>query len=97
MSRPRNRWYGEIKRRILSGDWEHPESFQDYLLMKAIYEAKQETIKLPNGSERMKVITLVLMEGKTYIQAERETFNSERNVQRWVTSFVNLVGKRAGY
>lgn len=97
MSRPRHKWYGEIKRRILEGKWQEPESFQDYLLMKAIYEADKETIKLPNGDERMKVIKIVMIDHKSYTQAEFETYNSTRNIQRWITSYINLVGKKAGY
>lgn len=97
MSKPRYAWYGEVRRRITEGHWKEPKTFQDYILNKAIYEAKIDTERLPNGTERLKAIDAILIKDKTYTQTEMEMFFSWRTLQNWTTSFVNLVGKKAGF
>lgn len=98
MSKPRYPWYGEVKRRIMEGNWQEPKSFQDYILMKAMFEAKKDTEKLPNADIRLEAIEAILeRKTSTYNSFGMNKHYDWRTVQNWITSFVNLVGKKAGY
>ena len=97
MSRPKEYYYGFVKamlkkRRILPRT--RP---QTNILESAYQEALKETNSLPNGSARLQAIHLVIDCGYNYKFAAYEQHYSERKIQEWVTSFVNLVGKKAGY
>lgn len=94
----KNPWYSEIKRRIGEGRWKKPVTFQDYVLMKAVLEARLETEHLPNGELRLQAIEEILIKkSKNYQAFARDNYYDSRTVQRWINSYVNLVGKKAGY
>ncbi len=82
----------------MEGKWQAPQTFQEYILMKAIYETEAFTLKLPNGEARMKAVEEILYKKrKNYDGMALELHYDWRTVQNWITSFVNSVGKKAGY
>lgn len=98
MSKPKHKWYGSVKKQIMDRAWENPNSFQDFLMQKAMYEATQKTLKLPNGEDRMDAVEKILIQQeKNYDGVAMEMYTSRPTIERWITSFVNMVGKEAGY
>ena len=99
MSRPRYYWYGNVKKMIMKHDiLENDRSLQASILRFAIEEAMDETAKLPHGEERIQAIDDILFKNeKSYESVAREFHYEQRTIQGWITSFVNLVGKKAGY
>ena len=99
MSRPRYYWYSNVKNMIMKNDiLENDRSLQASILRYAIEEALDDTEKLPHGEERIKAINDVLFKKtKTYESVAREFHYEQRTIQGWITSFVKLVGKKAGY
>ena len=98
MSKPREYYYGDIKKWIMRKD-KLPESrLQVNVLLSAFDEAMAQTAKLDNGELRLKAIEDILInKTKTYIGVAQEIHYDWRTVQNWVTSFVNLVGQLAGF
>lgn len=99
MSRPRYYWYGSIRKMIMSLDLVKKErTLQATIFTRALEDAIEETKKLPNGDLRLKAVEEILIKKtKTYEGVALEVNYESRTVQNWVTSFVNLVGKKAGY
>lgn len=99
MSQPRYYWYGSVKKMIAESSKSNTiDTFQDFLMKKAIFEAKVETAKLPNGELRLKAIEEILIKCRqNYDSFAYENHYERRVIQRWCTSFVNMVGKKAGY
>ena len=99
MGKPKYYWYGSVKKMIMhSSNVKKDESLQAYIFKKAIEEATRETLKLPNGKKRMQAVNEILIkQTKTYDGVASELNYEQRTIQSWITSFVNLVGKKAGY
>ncbi len=73
-------------------------SLQSAIYKNAIERSLEETKKLPAADERIKAIEMVLIrKEKTSEGAAIELNYSWRTVQNWITSFVNLVGRNAGF
>lgn len=78
--------------------FENDTSMQSGIFLNAIKKSLEETKKLPNGEERLKAIDVVLIKKtKTAEGAALDMHYSWRTVQNWITSFVNLVGRNAGF
>lgn len=97
MSKPKYYWYGFIKNRIMYPE-EREHSLQATILGHAIEEATIETLKMDNGELRMQAVEDILVKKKTNYYGESLILHyNERTIKNWVNSFVNLVGKKAGY
>lgn len=99
MSRPRYWWYGVVRKSITHArELETDTNVQAIIISNAIKDAKEETKKLPNGDLRIRAVEEILInKTKTYEGVALEVHYDWRTVQNWVNSFVNLVGKKAGY
>lgn len=98
MSRPKHYYYGNVKKLIMMSN-ELPENrIQTAFIKMAIKDATEETLKLPNGEDRMKAVNDVLIKKIRTIEGEAlELHYSWRTVQNWINSFINMVGRNAGY
>lgn len=98
MSRPKEYYYGDIKKWIMMIDRLPTDREQTEKLKKAIAEAYDETSRMQDGLVRLIAIDKVLFEKKeTYTGVADDLHYDWRTIQNWVTAFVNLVGKKAGY
>lgn len=99
MGRPRYYWYGIVRQMIMaSKKLESEKSVQSAIFSNAMRDAKNETLKLPNGELRVKAVDDVLInKTKTIEGVSQEVHYEHRTVQGWINSYVNLVGKKAGY
>lgn len=99
MSKPRHYWYGNIRRMIMNVPEVLSErTLQATIFQRAYEDAIEETKKLPNGELRIKAVNDVLIKRtKTMEGVALEIHYDYRTVQNWINSFVNLVGKKAGY
>lgn len=99
MGRPRYYWYGIVRQMIMATDKVKDErSMQSAIFTNAMNDAMEETLKLPNGKLRVKAVGEVLIKKtKTIEGVAQEVHYEHRTVQGWINSFVNLVGKKAGY
>lgn len=99
MSRPKYYWNGIVKKMIM----QYPELQNDTSTQAAIYKnaidtALEETKQLPDGELRIKAIQKVYLDKTMTIEGVAIELNySFRTMQRWLNSFVNLVGKKAGF
>lgn len=98
MSRPRYYWYNIVKGLIKKSKSIKEISLQSTILNTAMIQAEKETLKLPNGELRMKAVRSLLIDQNSTIERVCDEVNyQERTVQGWISSYVNLVGKKAGY
>lgn len=98
MSRPNEYYYNDIKKWIMGMSDLPVDRVQVAVLKTAFNEARKETEKLPNGELRIRAIDEVLVnKTRTYEGVAQEIHYDWRTVQNWVTSFVNLVGRKAGF
>lgn len=98
MSRPKHEWYGFIRMKISRYKSETEKTMQNAIFSNAIADAMEETAKLPNGDLRLKAVSEILIrKTKTYEGMAQELHYDYRTIQNWINSFVNLVGKKAGY
>ncbi len=99
MGKPKHYWYGIVKRLIMeSPSHDKEESLQQYIISMAMEKANKETLKLPNGEERLRAVELVLIKkNKNVYGAALELYCSSRKVERWISSYINLVGRKAGF
>lgn len=96
--KPKYWWYGIVKKQIMMYKKSPADTLQAGILEKAMRDANRETKKLPNGDLRLKAVNDVLIEQKrTYDGVSMELNYSERVIRNWVNSYINLVGKKAGY
>lgn len=99
MSKPRHYWYGSVRKMIMcSKEVQNERTLQATIFSHALEDAFEETRKLPNGDLRIKAVEEILIKKtKTYEGVAFELYYDKRTIQSWVNSFVNLVGKKAGY
>lgn len=99
MSRPKYYWYGIVKKMIMNQDAINKNrTLQARLLEQAIEDANDITSRLPNGEARLKAVDAVLIRHtKTYEGVAQDLHYDWRTIQNWVTDYVKLVGKKAGY
>lgn len=97
MSNPKYYWYGIVKKMV----YRYPrlsDSDQDQAY-KAAIEAALEQIKAEeNGAEKIQAIQLVCFEKRYTLDGAAYKMHYGRNtIQRWITKFINTVGKKAGF
>lgn len=98
MSKPRYYWYNIVKGLIKKSKHIEDISLQSTILNTAMIQAEKETLKLPNGELRMKAVKEILIDQTSTIERVCDEVNyQERTVQGWISSYVNMVGKKAGY
>ena len=99
MSRPKFYWFGIVKKEITTpAIQKNPHSKQAKLYSKAIQEAHDQTLQMDRGADRIKAVELVLIkQTHTYAGVSMELHYSERLIQRWISDFIYLVGKKVGY
>lgn len=98
MSRPKYYWYGIVKKMIMELPDMNDGSLQTAIMKNAYVSALEETLHMPNGELRMKAIREILIEKtKTYQGVGMEIGYEWHTVQNWIRSFVNMVGKKAGF
>lgn len=79
-------------------DLNDDESMQAGIFYKAITTALKETRELPNGDLRIKAIDDVYFKKiKTCEGVAVEMNYSTSTVHKWLNTFINTVGKKAGY
>lgn len=97
MSKPKHKWYGVVKKLIMC-DYYKGSSPQAEGLRNAMEAARQESEALPNSTLRLKAIDEILInKTKTYEGVGQEIHYDARTVQSWINSYINLVGKKAGF
>lgn len=98
MSKPRYYWYNTVKGLIKKSKYVTDISLQSTILNTAMLQAEIETRKLPNGDLRMYAVRELLIDQNSTIERVCDEVNyQERTVQSWISSYVNMVGKKAGY
>ncbi len=97
MSRPRYEYYGEVKKRIRGYKKDRPiNTIMQGIYDTAIARALDDTLRLPDGEERAKVVEYVLIKGGSYVEASFRFHYSDSTIARWVSQFVNLVALYSG-
>ena len=99
MSNPQFYWY-PISRKMIENIKviENEKSVQAIVFTNAIYEALEETAKLPQGDLRIRAINAILInKTKTCEGVAQELFYEQRTINNWIRSFIKLVGRKAGY
>lgn len=98
MSRPKHYWYSTAKMMIKRYPSLEHGTLQERVWYTSINEALEDTLALPNGDMRCKAIYEVLIHQRHTPKGTADLLNySERQINRWINSFVNSVGKKAGY
>lgn len=89
MSRPKEYYYGDIKKWIMAMDKLPPQRIQVKVFKSAYAEAIKETANLPNGELRLKAIDEILIKKtRTYTGVAQEIHYDWRTVQNWITSLL---------
>ena len=97
MSRPRHYWYVIVKKMIEEYPYRE-RKLQAKLYEEAIEEALEETKKLPNGELRLKVINGVLFNKSLTCGGAAQSVGYEiHTIQKWISSFIHIVGRKVGY
>jgi hypothetical protein len=98
-SRYKNYWYGIVKKMVQRyPDLKNEMTMQSAIMSNAIENAIADTKLLPDGERRVKAVEIVYVKGSENIDgAAIKLYASRRTVERWLSSFINLVGKYGGY
>lgn len=99
MGKTKYYWYGNVKKMVFRYPAiKNENSLQAGIFTVAIEKTLKETEKMQNGSERIKAIKLIYFDKtKTIDGVALELNYSRRTVQSWMMSFINSVGRNAGY
>lgn len=95
MSRPHFYWYGIVKKMVSK----YPElrnSAQESLYRTAIEESLEQTKQSLYGAEKADVIERYI-KGESLDEVAARTYHSRRTVQRWVSEFITIVGRKVGF
>lgn len=96
--RPKHYWYGIVKKQISMNKKADKTKLQTLIIETAIQEANKETLKLPNGELRLRAVNDILIAQRhNYEGVAYELNYSEKTIKNWINSYVNLVGRKAGY
>jgi len=96
--KPKYYWYGIVKKQIMQSPYVIEHSLQSTIIANAMKDANKETMNLPNGKLRLKAVKDILIDKRsTYEGVGMELGYEWHTVQSWINSYVNLVGKKAGY
>ena len=99
MGKPKYYWYWNVKKMIQRyPQLKEENSIQSGIFVKAIEKTIEETKNLPNGEERLSAIDSIFFKRcKTIEGVAMEMNYSWRTIQNWATTFINAVGKSAGF
>ncbi len=99
MSRPKNYWYGTVKKMVMRyPKLKSEKSIQAGIYCNAIERTLLEEKNTEDSDMRVRAIQKVYFEKVLTIEGAAIEFGySERQVRRWLESFVNRVGKNAGF
>lgn len=99
MSKPRNWWYGEVKKWVMRyPKLKDEKSDMAKKFVKAIESTLEETKKLEASEYRLKAIDMVFFRNTHTIDGVAEKIHySPSQIQRWLNKFINEVGRKAGY
>lgn len=97
MSKP-NKYYYSVAKKLIMLSRDLPEDKLIPAMVKlAMKDTNQETLKLPDGELRMRAVDDVLIKQLYTIDGEAYRIGySERTVQGWISSYVNLFGHNLG-
>lgn len=97
MSNPKYYWYEIVKKMV----YRYPrlnDSEQAQRYKQAIEEALEQIKAEENGDEKIRAIELVCFEKRYTLDGAAYKMHYHRNtIQRWITKFINTVGKNAGF
>lgn len=98
MSRPRHYWYGIVRQYVMRYyKLENYSNIFEHLYYCAINRALEKTKELPCAEQRLFAIEQILFKNQlTIVGVASRVHYSEYTVQRWITQFINLVGKEVG-
>lgn len=99
MGKPKYYWYGIVKTMIMNAPKHSPnESEQLAKINEAMVDASDYIRTLPNGDLRMKAVDMILIrQTKNYEGAAMELHYEAKTIQKWVSNYIYLVGRKAGY
>lgn len=99
MSRPRYDWYGSVKGFIMRYYQKGDSSTEmKRKIIKNCNDVLQETEQMDQGNDRIKAINMILLSKTHTIDGvSLELHYSRRTVQRWISKYVEEVGKRSGF
>lgn len=99
MSRPKYYWYNAVRSMIMHSKRLYADdSERATQLQKAIEEAKEETLRLPIGNDRLTAIDDILFKQIRTPEGEALKLNyGKRTIDRWISAFIICVGRKAGY
>lgn len=98
MSKPRHYWHNFVQQTIQKYPDDLDESIQSEIARGAIKQALQDTARMRDGKDRLKLINLVLFEKSHTVDGAAFTIGvSERTAKRWKRAFINAVAKRMGF
>ena len=99
MSKPRAYWYHMVRDIIQRyHTLRHGQGIQDRCFARAIEGSLEEIERLPDGADRVRAVTLVLIDHThTPSSAAIVLQRPERTVIQWTADFVYRVGYKAGF
>ena len=99
MSKPKDKWWGYVKNMIRSYPYIKGKPVQGVLLKEreAVEAALEETGKLLDGEERLKVVDLVFFRKTNTLEgAALAVPCSDRTARRWHADFIRCVARKYG-
>lgn len=98
MSNPKCYWYGIVKKMVYRYPRLNTASDQERKFLEAIEEALDQVRAEDNGADKIQAIQLVCFEKRYTLDGAAYKMHYGRNtIQRWITKFINTVGKKAGF
>lgn len=98
MSKPRYYWYGTVKKMIMRYPQMKDNNKQEKQYIKAVEKALEDTNNLDLADARLKAIDFVLFKQTLTPEGAALHLNYERrNIDRWISKFVYMVGMNVGF
>ena len=99
MSKPRYYWYGIVKKMIMRyPQMKNDAADMELQYIKAIEETLEETKELDQAELRLKAIELILFKKTMTTEGvAQKIFYERRTIDRWLSKFINDVGRKVGY
>lgn len=99
MSRPKHYWHSLVKKMIMQfPNLAEEKTIQSGIFTAAISKSLDDTARMKDGELRVRAVDEILIRHtKTVSGMAIELNYSERTVQGWISNFVNIVGRNAGF
>lgn len=99
MGKPKEKWYGVVRKMIILMNNYGPESRMFNTLYKAVDAVNDELIKNdPKGKEIIMAVNMILIDQKhTYVSVARKYYYESTTVQHWVSKYIYMVGIKMGF